>query len=148
MSAIGVDTSFLIGLAVQEHPAHPVCWDLFDNEILGKPGSMALAGQALAEFAHVVTDARRFERPLAITEALILCNQWWYAEECRTVPVDVEAGALFLTWMEQFRLGRKRLLDTLLAASYHCAGVRKIATTDWRDFNTYGVFDIVRLEAS
>lgn len=47
--------------------------------------------------------------------------------------------------MREHRLGRKRLLDTLLAASYHRAGVRRIATTDWRDFAVYGVFEIERL---
>jgi predicted nucleic acid-binding protein len=145
---IGIDTSFLVGLAVREHPLHPACWDLFESEMRGRDGSMALAAQVLAEFAHVVTDPRRFERPLEMQDALELCEQWWIAQECRPVHVDSEAGALFLAWMDRFRLGRKRLLDTLLAASYHCAGVQRIATTDWRDFKVYGVFEIVRLEAS
>lgn len=108
---------------------------------------MAMAGQILTEFAHVVTDPRRFERPLAMTDALELCEQWWNADECRPVHADFDTGALFLTWMAQFRLGRKRLLDTLLAASYHCAGVRRIATTDWRDFEVYGVFEVLALKA-
>lgn len=74
------------------------------------------------------------------------------------MPVDFEAGALFLTWMDRLRLGRKRFLDTagwipcwldtLLAASYRRAGVRRIATTDWRDFEVYGVFEVLRLEPS
>ena len=143
---IGADTSFLVGLAVREHPAHRACWQLFQGEILGKPGSMALAGQVLAEFAHVVTDPRRFERPLAMPEAVELCGQWWSAQECRQIDTGFDAGALFLTWMEAYRLGRKRLLDTLLAASYHCAGVKRIATTDWRDFGVYGAFEVVPLE--
>jgi predicted nucleic acid-binding protein len=143
---IGIDTSFLVGLAVREHPAHRVCWKLFENEIRGRAGSMAMAAQVLAEFTHVVTDRRRFERPLPMHEALELCGQWWNAEECQAVYADHEAGLLFLTWMESFRLGRKRLLDTLLAACYHRAGVRRIATTDWRDFATYEVFDVVTLQ--
>lgn len=143
---IGVDTSFLVGLAVREHAAHSACWALFEGEILGRPGSMAVTAQVLAEFAHVVIDPRRFEHPLAMSEALALCEQWWNAQECRPVHSDFEAGALFLAWMEEFALGRKRLLDTLLAASFRCAGVRRVATTDWRDFDVYGVFEIVRLE--
>lgn len=142
---IGVDTSFLIGLAVREHPAHGACWMLFEKEILGRDASMALAAQVLAEFCHVISDGRRFERPLAISEALELCEQWWNARECHPVVVDAEVGALFLTWMHEHRLGRKRLLDTLLAATYHRAEVRHLATTDWRDFARYGVFEIERL---
>ena len=74
-----------------------------------------------------------------------LCEQWWNAEECRQVTIDEEVGTLFLGWMHTHRLGRKRLLDTLLAATYHLAGVRRLATTDWRDFARYGVFDVVPL---
>jgi predicted nucleic acid-binding protein len=142
---IGVDTSFLVGLTVQEHPAHHACWELFDGEIVGKSASMAIAAQALTEFCHVVTDERRFERPLEMTAALDVCEQWWNAKESLAVTVDAEVGVLWLAWMHELRLGRKRLLDTLLAASYYRAGVRRLATTDWRDFARYGVFELERL---
>lgn len=142
---IGLDTSYLIGLALREHPAHDRCLRLFDAEIRGQDGSMALAPQALAEFCHVVTDARRCERPLEMADALELCELWWNARECRQVAVDSEVGALSLTWMHSYRLGRKRLLDTLLAAAYHLAGVTRVATTDWRDFETYEVFEVERV---
>jgi hypothetical protein len=59
--------------------------------------------------------------------------------------VDGEVGVLFLAWMDEFRLGRKRLLDTLLAATYHRAGVERLASTNWRDFAVYGVFELVPL---
>ena len=127
---IGVDTSFLIGLAIREHPAHRRCVRLFNGEIRQRAATMALAAQVLAEFCHVVTDPRRFERPLDMSEALELCEQWWNAEEVRPVPVDADVGSLFLVWMQEHGLGRKRLLDTLLAATYHRAGVARLATTD------------------
>lgn len=142
---IGADTSFLVGLAVREHPSHRACWMLFEREIVGQPGSLALAPQVLAEFVHVVTDPRRFEHPLEMTAALEMCEQWWNASECRQIAVDAEAGVLFLAWMREHRLGRKRLLDTLLAACFHRAGVTRIATGDWRDFALYSVFEIVRV---
>jgi predicted nucleic acid-binding protein len=140
---IGVDTGYLVALAVREHAAHRACWRLFEKEIVGGTATMAIAPQALAEFCHVVTDPRRFERPLDMPAALDLCEQWWNAQECRPVPVDAEVGALFLAWMHELKLGRKQLLDTLLAASYHRAGVRRLATTDWRDFTRYGSFEIL-----
>lgn len=142
---IGVDTSFFVGLTVRGHPAHGACWELFEREILGKAASMAVAAQVMAEFCHIITDERRFEQPLDMSTALDLCEQWWNAEESRTVDVDAEVGVLWLAWMRELKLGRKRLLDTLLAASYYRAGVRRIATTDWRDFTRYGVFELERL---
>jgi predicted nucleic acid-binding protein len=139
---IGVDTSFLVALAVREHAAHRACWRLFQSEIVGGTETMAIAPQVLAEFCHVVTDPRRFQRPLDMEAALELCELWWNAQECRPVAVDAEVAALFLAWMHDLGLGRRQLLDTLLAASYHRAGVRRLATTDWRDFARYGVFEI------
>jgi predicted nucleic acid-binding protein len=142
---IGVDTSFLVGLTVEEHAAHHACWELFDGEIVGKPASMAIAAQVLTEFCHIITDERRFERPLEMTAALDLCEQWWHAEESRVVVADAEVGALWLAWMRELRLGRKRLLDTMLAATYYRAGARRLASTNWRDFDRYGVFEVERL---
>lgn len=142
---IGIDTSFLIGLAVREHPSHTRCWALFEAEVRGRPASMAVAPQVLAEFCHVVTDPRRFEHPLEMAEAIELCEQWWNAEECRPVAADQEACVLFLSWMHELGLDHKRLLDTLLAGCYHRAGVTRLATTDWRDFERYGVFEVERV---
>lgn len=142
---IGLDTSFLVGLSIREHPAHPACWRLFENEIRGREGSAALCSQVLAEFVHVVTDPRRFERPLSMEEALEITQQWWHAAECMPVASSERAVAVFLDWMGQYHLGRKRVLDTLLAASYHCAGVVRIASTNWRDFAVFDVFEPVSL---
>jgi hypothetical protein len=46
------------------------------------------------------------------------------------------------TWLAQFSLGRKRLLDTLLAATYGQAGIRSLLTTNPPDFQVFGVFHL------
>jgi predicted nucleic acid-binding protein len=142
---IGVDTSFFVALAIREHPGHDRCRALFEDEIVGGTATMAVAAQVLTEFCHVVTDERRFEVPLAMADALDLCEQWWTAQESRPVTVDSDVGALFLAWMREFRLGRTRLLDTLLAATYHRAGVARLASTNWRDFAVFGSFELVHV---
>ena len=118
---------------------------LRSTEIRGRAAAMAVASQVLAEFCHVVTDPRRFERPLEMFEALELCEQWWSAEECQPVAIDTEASAILLNCMHELLLGRTQLLDTLLAAAYYRVGVTRLATTDWRDFERYGVFQLTRL---
>jgi predicted nucleic acid-binding protein len=143
---IGLDTSFLVGLTIREHPAHEHCWRLFEEKILGHEASAAIAPQVLAEFAHVITDPRRFEQPLDMLEATDICKQWWHAAECRALTPTPEAVNIFLVWMNRYRLGRKRILDTLLAATYHSAGVTRIASTNWRDFSCFDVFAIELLE--
>lgn len=142
---IGLDTSFLVGLTIREHPAHAACLELFETGIRGMESSAAICSQVLGEFAHVVTDSRRFSQPLAMEEALEICGQWWHAGECRVIEPTQHSFPLFVDWMQRHRLGRKRVLDTLLAANYHSAGIKRIATTDWRDFKIFGVFDIIHL---
>lgn len=143
---IGLDTSFLVGLTIREHPAHSACLELFDTEIRGRQSSAAICAQVLGEFAHVVTDARRFAQPLGMDESLEICSQWWHAGECRIVEPTPHSFPLFVDWMQRQRLGRKRVLDTLLAANYRSAGIKRIATTNWRDFRIFGVFDIIDLQ--
>lgn len=142
---IGLDTSFLVALCVREHVAHDEASALLQKEITGRLGGCALAPQVLTEFVHLVTDPKRFAKPLAIGTALDLCDQWWGAEEVRTISPGDEAGRLFTAWMRQHRLGRKRILDTYLAATYFSAGVKTIVTTDWRDFSSFGVFAVRRI---
>jgi len=144
---IGLDTSFLVGLTIREHPVHAACLELFETGIRGREASVAICAQVLGEFSHVVTDPRRFSQPLQTGEALEICSQWWHAGECRVVEPTQHSFPLFVDWMQRHRLGRKRVLDTLLAANYHSAGIKRIATTDWRDFRTFGVFDIVHLKS-
>jgi hypothetical protein len=45
--------------------------------------------------------------------------------------------------MNTYRLGRKRILDTLLGATYLAAGITSLMTTNSRDFRTFGVFNIL-----
>ena len=52
----------------------------------------------------------------------------------------------FLAWLHQFSLGRKRLLDTLLAATYRQAGIQSLLTTNQADFLVFGVFTCIRPE--
>ena len=52
----------------------------------------------------------------------------------------------FLGWLSRYQLGRKRLLDTLLAASFHQAGVKRLITNNERDFRGFGCFKIVTFQ--
>jgi len=48
-----------------------------------------------------------------------------------------EAVTSFLVWLTRHQLGRKRLLDTLLAATYQAAGVKRVITNNERDFKVF-----------
>ena len=48
-----------------------------------------------------------------------------------------------LRWMKQFDLGRKRILDTHLAAILYTNGVRRLLTSNPSDFTVFGVLETV-----
>jgi len=138
----GVDTTFLVEVEVVESPRHAPARKFLEDSILGRENTLALAPQVLSEFVHVVTDNRRFARPLGIEEALARAELWWRAKEVKQVFPGPEAADLFLEWMRHFRIGRKRLLDTQLAATYWAAGIKTIVSSNVRDFAVFG-FDVV-----
>ena len=116
----GADTSFLVAVEIVEHEQHVDALRVL-NELLDKGERVALAPQVLAEFVHVVTDVRRFERPLSVATALDKSEHWWNAAETDQVfPTDV-AVARFHDLMRRHQIGRKRVLDTFLAATYRVA---------------------------
>ena len=54
-----------------------------------------------------------------------------------------EASTQTMRWLRQFALGRKRILDTHLAAVFHGAGVQRLLTSNPNDFAVFGVFELV-----
>ncbi|WP_455383523.1 type II toxin-antitoxin system VapC family toxin [Salinispira pacifica] len=128
---IGIDTSFLVAFEIGSHPENSAARSLakrYSSESFG------LAPQVLAEFIHVVTDPKRFERPLSFEAALDRADRWWNASEIIRIFPTNDAVELFALWMREFNLGRKRILDTMLAATYKAAGISIIASTNARDF--------------
>jgi predicted nucleic acid-binding protein len=138
----GIDTGFLVAAEVMEHPAH--------NAARTKLASFVEAGdvlvltpQVLAEFIHVVTDSRRFKTPLSTDSARDLAEKWWTAREVEQLPTGAGAVGRFFAWHRAHDLGRKRILDTMLAATYRDAGIDSLLTTNPRDFAILGGFRCV-----
>ena len=138
----GIDTDFLVAVEIREHPFHRPA-DALLQSLLAAEHELALAPQTLAEFIHIVTDPRRMPQPLSMAEAIGRADHWWQAEEVVRVFPDGEAVTDFLHWLSRYQLGRKRLLDTLLAASFHRAGVKRLITNNGSDFTVFGHFEIV-----
>jgi predicted nucleic acid-binding protein len=140
---IGADTTFLVQLEIVEHPAHAAAHATLRREIFDAGQPLVLAPQVLAEFVHIVTDPRRFANPLQMEKALDQAAFWWNAAEVQHAFPTPQSTRTFLEWMRTHRLGRKRLLDTQLAATLWVNGVRRIATTNPGDFALFGVFEFV-----
>ena len=138
----GLDTGFLVAAEVAEHALHQDTRAILAR-LVSAQDQFALAPQVLAEFMHIVTDSRRFTQPLDMPTAQNIAQQWWTAAEVIHVVPDDGAVQLFFAWLKQFALGRKRLLDTLLASTYSQAAVQSLLTTNPSDFSVFGCFTCV-----
>ena len=138
----GLDTDFLVATEIINHPFHQQA-DTLLQSILNASHHLALAPQIMAEFIHIVTDAKRMPHPLTIAEAISRAEHWWQASEVIRIYPDGNTVEHFLNWLTRYQLGRKRLLDTLFASSLQQAGVKKIITNNERDFKIFGCFEIV-----
>jgi predicted nucleic acid-binding protein len=135
----GLDTSFLVAAEVNSHEAHASCQAQL-QKLLTADDAFALSPQVLAEFIHVITDPKRFSSPLTLTQAIERAEIWWNAAEVTHVFPTAESTLLFLGWLEEHKLGRKRLLDTMLAATLQAGGVTSILTLNRGDFAVFGDF--------
>ncbi len=138
----GIDTDFLVAAEITDHPFHRQA-DALLQGLLDVGHEFAVAPQTLAEFIHVVTDERRLPQPLLMADAISRAEQWWQAAEVIHVFPGGRTVAEFVGWLRRHRLGRKRLLDTMLAATMRNAGVPRIITNNARDFEVLGCFEIV-----
>jgi len=140
----GIDTSFLVAVEVSEHPQHLAAHKRL-KKLLDADEDMALAPQVLAEFIHIITDQKRFPSPLNMESALKRADFWWGAKEVIQVFPNDKSTMVFLKWMSDHSLGRKRVLDTMLGSTYHAAGVSSILTLDTDDFKIFGCFDLPKI---
>ena len=138
----GLDTCFLVAFEAVGHSQHTASQALV-RQCLLNGDEFALAPQVLAELVHVLTDSKRFTQPLSMDAALNRAQLWWTASEVSQVFPTEAAVNTFLGWMKQHDLGRKRILDTLLGATYLTAGITSLITTNSRDFRSFGVFTII-----
>jgi predicted nucleic acid-binding protein len=135
----GLDTSFLVAIEVSSHEEHSRARSRFQR--LVKAGdTFSLSPQILAEFIHVVTDPRRFSSPLTLEQAVERAEIWWNAAEIVHVFPTAESTQLFLNWLEEHQLGRKRLLDTMLASTMQAGGVTSMLTLNKNDFVVFEEF--------
>ena len=65
---------------------------------------------------------------------------WWDASEIVHVFPTSESTLLFMELLEEHKLGRKRILDTMLASTFLSAGVTSLLSLNPSDFDLIGTF--------
>jgi len=137
----GFDTSFLVAAEILGHAHHEASRSRL-RALRSRGDDFAIAPQVLAEFVHVVTDGNRFSEPLSTDAALSRAETWWTSGEVIQVVPTPATLEEFFKWMRQYGLGRKCILDTLLAATYKVAGIGSVLTLDARGFAVFDAFQV------
>lgn len=138
----GIDTCFLVDLEVRESPRHEGARAVFEEWKEHKNEVLAVYDHVFLEFAHILSDPKRFERPLSMDAALARAHFWMRLERVRVVSSTVSSFEQARLWMTAFHLGRKRIIDTHLAAAYREAGARTLITTNADDFRLFDAFEL------
>jgi predicted nucleic acid-binding protein len=140
---LALDTDVLVSWAMTGAPRHQAVRALVARELRGPDSTIGLVPQVMFEFVHVVTDPRRFASPLSMTDAISLAGEVWSARQVtHIVPVATVVPRTF-ELLTDLHLGRKRILDTALAATLEAAGVGRLATFNARDYAIFSFLEIV-----
>jgi predicted nucleic acid-binding protein len=139
---IGLDCNILVQLAFADHAANAKTIAAIQAETQ-KGERLVFPALVVAEFLHVATDARRFAPPLTMAEALDWIEEFLKSPAVGLLEPGQASTDQTFRWMRQFNLGRKRILDTQLAAILHSNGVRRLLTSNPADFAVFNVLETV-----
>ena len=139
---IGLDCNILVQLAFADHAANArtVAAVLAETQ---KGETLVFPSFIVAEFLHVTTDVRRFAPALTMAEALDWMEEFLKSPAVNLLEPSQASMDQTLRWMRQFSLGRKRILDTHLAATLHTRAIHRLLTSNAADFSVFGVLETV-----
>lgn len=139
---IGVDCNILIQIAIADHPAHQATLSKLEGET--ERGTKIVFPPLVAtEFLHVVTEERRFAPPLTMPVAIAWLRDFMANPSIALIYPNQATMSLTLQWMDDYKLGRKRILDCHLAAVLHSNGVSRLLTSNEGDFKIFQSLEIV-----
>ncbi len=133
----GLDTNVLIYAHLPAFPEHRRVRSFLLDE-LRRPGvTLVLTPGILHEFVHVVTDARRFDVPVPMGEALALARAYLGKSNIECLGADETVLLEAFELLDHHGLGRKRIADTILAATLLHHGVEELITCNLADFRIF-----------
>jgi predicted nucleic acid-binding protein len=138
----GLDTTVLVQLAVADDATPTELSRLLAEEVASNR-LLILTPQVICEFLHIVTEARRFANPMDMVTAVNWIQEWLDHPRVQLANPPAAAMAKTLEWIRTFNLGRKRILDTHLAATFQSLGCSRIITSNPDDFAVFGMFHLI-----
>lgn len=138
----GIDTNFLVDLDIIESPRHKKAEEIFRNWLFTDE-PLFIYYHVFLEYQHIVTDSKRFSKALTMEESIERSVFWQNQERIKVIYPDGASQNLAQSWIKQYKLGRKRIIDTNLAAAYFSHNIQTIWTATPVDFEIFSCFHII-----
>lgn len=139
----GIDTNVLIYAHLPSLPEHEVVRRYLLEQLRQEGVKLVVTPMVLHEFVHVVTDGRRFDPPVSMSEALAVTRLYLGRSNVECLAIDEAVVQDALALLEHHGLGRKRIADTLLAATLLRHGVEEIVTCNPADFQPFAKLKVI-----
>jgi predicted nucleic acid-binding protein len=133
----GVDTNVLIYAHMPDMPHHLMVRRFLVDQLSLDDVTLVVTPAILHELVHVVTDGRRFDPPVSMADAMALARLYLEHANVECISLDAQAVTGAFELIARHRLGRKRIADTLFAASLLGHGVRELITCNPDDFQVF-----------
>ena len=140
---IALDTDIIVHWLMSGARHHRAILAFLQSHLARSGAQIAIVPQVLHEFIHVVTDPKRFESPLPMATTIDLARSLWESHEVRQVQATSRSVARTFELLTEYKLGRKRILDTALAATLESAGVRQLATLNGREYGIFAFLEVI-----
>lgn len=134
---VGVDTNVLIRAHVPGLEGHGEARAWLMEQLAQPDVTLVVTPLVLHELIHVITDGRRFDPPVPMSEALAIARAYVGRTNVECLAADEPSLLTALDLLGRYRLGRKRIADTLLAATLLTHGVHRLATYNTSDFELF-----------
>ena len=139
---VAVDTDVLVNWLMKGAPRHAAA-RRFVDEAIENNDQLGIAAQTMHELIHICTDARRFEKPLSTDEAIDYSRKLWDGGGVVRLAPSSAVFHRTLDLLSTLKLGRKRILDTVLAATLEASGIEILATFNAKDFEIFNFLEVV-----
>jgi predicted nucleic acid-binding protein len=133
----GLDTNVLIYAHMSSLQDHGAVRSYLLNQLSDPEIKLVLTAGVLHEFVHVVTDERRFQPAVSMEDALKLARLYVGRKNIEIVDSDEASLLQAFDLLERHGLGRKRIADTLFAATLLRNGVSELITCNLADFRIF-----------
>jgi predicted nucleic acid-binding protein len=140
---VALDTNILIAAHLPKLSEHGRARQSIERHLLKESNQLILTTMVLHEFIHVITDARRFENPPSMDEAIHVTRGYCGQSNVTIYSSDVFDFEEAMNLISKHHLSRNRIADTLLAATLKRHGVDTLWTRNKTDFAVFDFLNII-----